>query len=458
MMDEPQGALQNLAVRVYGRMLRLYPPRFRREFAGEIHAVFQERMAESGNWTAHGLHETAALAWSILREHWHEWRTRKGEDMETENDVVMGGGGAAVLRSAGVPRRGFWWFLGWILSALLVVPLAIFTTYAFSLPFMAVLNLGTRLNWWPALDSTAWLMLGFTTGLGIFTAWVQWLLLRRYLPGARRWFAATALGLGLGGIIAAVFRVADVFAMEARFARYALVFLAIGLLLGLLQWLFLRRSLRHAAWLVPVNLLAAASLLPIRMPIDWTLSLVLLPGIISGAGIWILLQREAAVHPQAAQTPPAHEAIPWPRRLIRVGVTLAIVAAVFFAGVWINVSAMLLNAKAGGAYPTLEEAITQHASQGWEDSGASVLSVSNVETSREVVDGVRQHVRWGCARIQLDRIPARHRGSAFPICTQYVHTRDGWVLMGEGLAPFAGWAMEIFNLEGLREFRAGSLD
>ena len=457
-MDEPQGALQNLTVRVYGRLLRLYPPRFRREFAGEIHAVFQERMAESGNWTAHGLHETAGLARSILRERWHEWRTRKGEEMEVENDVVMGASGAAALRSTGVPRRGFWWFLGWILSALLVLPLTIFTTYAFSLPFMAVLNLGTRLNWWPALDSTTWLMLGFTTGLGIFTAWAQWRLLRRFLPGAGRWFAATALGLGLGGIIAAVFRVADVFAMEARFARYALVFLAIGLLLGLLQWLFLRRSLRHAAWLVPVNLLAAASLLPIRMPIDWTLSLVLLPGIISGAGIWILLQREVAVHPQVAHVQSARQVISLPRRLVRTGMILAIVAAVFFAGVWINASAMLLNAKAGGAYPTLEEAITQHASQGWEEQGAKILGISVDGVGPAVVNGVRQHVRWGCANIQLDRIPARHRRSAFPICTQYVHTRDGWVLMGEGLSPVVGWAMELFNLEGLREFRAGTLD
>jgi hypothetical protein len=137
---------------------------------------------------------------------------------------------------------------------------------------------------------------------------------------------------------------------------------------------------------------------------------------------------------------------------------LAIVAAVFFAGVWINASAMLLNAKAGGAYPTLEEAITQHASQGWEEQGAKILGISVDGVGPAVVNGVRQHVRWGCANIQLDRIPARHRRSAFPICTQYVHTRDGWVLMGEGLSPVVGWAMELFNLEGLREFRAGTLD
>jgi hypothetical protein len=455
MMDNPQGALQNLTMRAYGRMLRLYPPRFRREFAGEVHAVFQERLAEQDR-PGFALQELAALSWSILRERWHERRTRKGEGMEVEPDGVMGASGAAVLRSAGVPQRGFWWLLGWILSALLVLPLAIFTTYAFSLPFMAALNLGTRLNWWPALDSTSWLMLGFNTGLGIFAAWVQWLLLRRYLPGAGRWFAATALGLGLGGILAAVFRVADVLAMEARFARYALVFLAIGLVLGLLQWLFLRRSLHHAFWLVPVNLLAAASLLPIRMPIDWTLSLVLLPGIISGVGIWILLRQESAVHPQIAHAQPTRQAIPWPRRLVRVGLPLAIVAAVFFAGVWINASAMLLDAKASGAYPTLEEAITQHASQGWEEQGAKILSLSVESVSPAVVNGVRQHVRWGCATIQLDRIPARHRHSAFPICTQYIHTREGWVMMGEGLSPFVGWAMELYNLEGLREFRTGN--
>jgi hypothetical protein len=323
---------------------------------------------------------------------------------------------------------------------------------------MWLLNLGAHLNWWPALNADTWLSLGFTTGLGLLAGWAQWLLLRRHLPGAGRWFAATALGLGVGGVLAAVFRVADVFGMEARFARYGLVFLAIGLVLGLLQWFFLRRSLRHAAWLVPVNLLAAASLLPIRMPIDWTFSLVLMPGVISGLGIWMILQREAAGHPQAAPMAPARQAISWQRRLVRTGVVLAIVAAVFFAGVWINATAMLLNAKAGGAYPTLEEAITQHVSQGWEDSGANVLSVSNVETSHEVVDGVRQHVRWGCATVKMDRIPARHRGSSFPMCTQYIHTRDGWVLMGEGFSPFVGWAMELYNLEGLREFRAGKIE
>ncbi|NMB68084.1 MAG: hypothetical protein GYA20_04910 [Chloroflexi bacterium] len=348
--------------------------------------------------------------------------------------------------------------MGWFLSALVVLPLALFAAYPFSIPYMWFLNLGTRLNWWPALNDATWLTLGFTTGLGLAAGWMQWLLLRRHLPRAGRWFAATALGLCLGGIIAAVFGLADAFALETRFTRFMFEFLAIGLVLGVCHWLFMRRLLRHAAWLVLVDLLASASLLPIRMPVDWSFSLVLLPGLISGVGIWMILQREAAGHPQAAKMSPACQTISGQRRLARIGITLAIVAAVFFAGVWINASAMLLNAKADGAYPTLEEAITQHVSQGWEDSGANLLSVSNVETSREVVDGVRQHVRWGCATVKMDRIPARHRGSSFPVCTQYIHTRDGWVLMGEGYSPFVGWAMELFNLEGLREFRAGKIE
>ena len=462
-METSRGLFHGLALRSYERLLRFYPTRFRREFAAELREVFLDRMSEPDGGGAAGkaalsLRELSGLAWSILRERWHEWRTRKGDDMGIENDVSLGTSGAAVLRSVGVPRRSFWWIMGWILSALLVLPLALFASYPLSLPFMAIINLGTRLNLWPAPSETAWLTLGFTTSLGLLAAWVQWRLLRRYLPGAGRWFAATALGLGLSGIIVAVFQVADILSMEARFARFALVFLAIGLVLGLLQWLFLRRSLRHAAWLIPVDLLAAASLLPIRMPIDWTFLLVLLPGMISGAGIWILLQREAAIHPQVAQTPPVRQAIPWSLRLGRVAIVLAVVAIIFFGGAWINASAMLLNAKANGAFPTLEETITQHASQGWEEQGAKILSISVEDISPAVVNGVRQHVRWGCANIQLDRIPARHRHSAFPICTQYVHTRDGWVLMGEGFSPFVGWAMELYNMEGLREFRVGNPD
>lgn len=378
--------------------------------------------------------------------------------MDMENDVVIDGSGAAALRSARVPSRAFWWIVGWILSALVVLPLALFAAYPFSLPYMWLLNLGARLNWWPALNEVTWLSLGFTTGLGLAAGWMQWLLLRRHLPRAGRWFVATAMGLGLGGIIVAVFGLADAFALETRFTRFIFEFLALGLVLGGCHWLFMRRSLRHAAWLVPVDLLAAASLLPIRMPIDWTLSLVLLPGVISGLGIWIILQREAADHPQAVQMSSSRQAKPWPHRIGRVGIVLAVIVLLFFGGAWINASAMLLNAKANGAFPTLEEAIVQHAGQGWEEQGASLLSVSVESVSPAVVDGVRQHVRWGCANIQLDRIPARHRRSSFPICTQYVHTRDGWVLMGEGFSPFVGWAMELYNMEGLREFRAGNPD
>ncbi|NMB68083.1 MAG: hypothetical protein GYA20_04905 [Chloroflexi bacterium] len=89
-MDEPLGAWSGLTVRLYGRLLGWYPPRFRREFAGEIHAVFQERMAEGGQ-AGFALQELAELGWSILRERWHE--RRKGEGMNMENDVAIGGGG-----------------------------------------------------------------------------------------------------------------------------------------------------------------------------------------------------------------------------------------------------------------------------------------------------------------------------------------------------------------------------
>jgi hypothetical protein len=115
----------------------------------------------------------------------------------------------------------------------------------------------------------------------------------------------------------------------------------------------------------------------------------------------------------------------------------------------VNASWLLASAKAQGIFPTLEEAILTHASQGWEEQGVNIISISNVDTSPAIVDGVSQYVRWGCAEILLDRVPAGHRHSLLWNCTQYVHTREGWVLMGESYSPFVGWVMKLYHLEGV---------
>jgi len=454
-MESSRGVLQNISARLYKRLLRLYPPRFQREFAGEIQDVFLSRMDDSGirPWIA--LQEIAGLAWSILRERWHEWRTGKGDEMDPELKLSSGSGGAAVLRIADLPASGSPWMLGWIfLLPLVILPVTLFASLPFTLPYRWILDVGTKAGLWPAVSESTLQTLGVMTSLGLTIAGAQWFMLRRILPQPGRWFAATAIGIWLGGIAGVMLDLESLLVSgRTPVWNYPVELIVIGLILGQSHWLFLRHQIKRAFWFLFIDFIAAISLLPIRIPIDSTTLLIFVPGIITGFGLWFLLRYSASKEPQAMQLASSRRitSSAW----LQIGVGLAVF---FLVGLWVNAAVLLENAKARGTYPTLEEAITQLASQGWENSGAKLLRISDVETDPAIVKGVRQHVRWGCATVTMDKIPAGHRWTSFPICTQYVHTRDGWVLMGEGISPFVGFVMELYNLEGVREFRAGNLE
>lgn len=450
-MNYSQGVVKNLAVRLYERLLRLYPPRFRRNFVGEIHAIFLDRMGEPGNGMSLAVRELAGLARSILRERWHEWRTRKGDDMDTQSDLSNEGGGAAMLQSASVPPRGVPWMIGWILLPLVIIPILRFVTLPLTVPYQWILNLGTLAGLWPAISTAALQTLGFMTGLGLSVAGAEWFMLRGYLPRPGRWFAATALGIWLGGI-AGVLLDLEGLIVTGRTPdwRHPIELIVIGLILGLTQWLLLRDQIEKAFWFVPIDLIAVLSFLPIRWAYIYTFLLIFLPGIITGIGLWLLLRYSAAKKPLAAKTASIHKkrASTW----LRIGVGLAVF---FFGGLGVNATLLLEKAKVQGAYPTFEEAVNANSSRGWEEGGVKIIGITidASYSSPAIVNGKQQHVRRGCANIQLDRIPAGYEEKFFPMCSYYVHTRDGWVMMGEDQASFVGWVMELYNLEGLHEFR-----
>lgn len=453
-MKLSQGVGQNSMVRLYERLLRLYPPRFRREFTGEIREVFLARMDESAAGRQF-LWEMAGLAWSILQEHWHEWRTRKGDGMDTEHELSNDGGGAAVLRTVGVPNRALPWLAGWMLLPLAILPLTVFFTMPATVPYRWILNLGTAIGLWPAVSQATLTTLGLMTSLGLAVAGTQWLLLREHLPGSGRWFVATAAGFWLGGIAGVLLDLEGLVVAGAKPDwSHPFELLAIGLILGLAQWPLLHRQIAKAYWLLPLDGIAAISLLPIRIPVDYSFLLIFLPGMITGIGIWLLLRYSAAKEPLPAQatTIPRVTSNLWRRAAIG----LAAAGALFLGGLWVNATILLENAKAEGAFPTLEEAIISINSRGWEEQGIKMISVNVINTSPAVVNGKQQHARWGCAEIRLDRIPPGHRQSLIQYCTQYIHTRDGWVRMGESIGSFVARVMELYNLEGLREFQAGS--
>jgi hypothetical protein len=114
---------------------------------------------------------------------------------------------------------------------------------------------------------------------GMAVGGAQWVVLRRALPGlsGRRWMGMTALGAGvawaLGMVPSTLMSIASDGPQSAAppaepseavvYALAALMGLALGPVLGLPQWLALRRHVAHAGWWIAANALAWALGMPI---------------------------------------------------------------------------------------------------------------------------------------------------------------------------------------------------
>ena len=79
------------------------------------------------------------------------------------------------------------------------------------------------------------LSLALLFAIGLSVGALQWLVLRRHLAGVQRWALFTGMGFALGAFVFVAF---------------------IGVGVGLLQWLLLRRDLNKTVWWPVVNALA----------------------------------------------------------------------------------------------------------------------------------------------------------------------------------------------------------
>jgi hypothetical protein len=110
--------------------------------------------------------------------------------------------------------------------------------------------------------------------VGLLIGVLQWVVLRRYLRQAGWWILASALGWAAGwGIVIAV----------AQLEIGLLTEPLLGAAMGMLQWLVLRRQLRQAGWWIVVSTLG------------WTVALTgladqLLAGAVAGAVTGIALE------------------------------------------------------------------------------------------------------------------------------------------------------------------------
>jgi hypothetical protein len=450
-MDDPMGRLQSLVLHLYECLLGLYPPRFRGEFSAEIQAVLLSRIHEAKghagySWLAAAFQEIIGLVISILRECWHELRVRKEKAMVPEDKLQQEGGGMRVLRPVGTP--GVLWFTGWTLLTTAAIPAALITTPVLAALFVGLINLKVEASFWPSAKMFPE-GLSFLICLALTLSLVQWYLLRNFLPQARLWFLVTSAGVLLGGLVTGLVLLGSSAQNLDPFLIMAALLLSIGLVLGLAQWLYLRRFLPNAFWIIFIDVLAAGSiLLAGRTYISLAdLAVFVLPGAITGLGLWILLGYAQPKMSSPVQIKASQEEDRRLPRLARVGLGLAAMVPLFFVCSWVYAASQLALAKNAGIYPTVEQAIIANNSQGW--GGAEVVRIEDVRAGPNRLDA-QPHVWYGVAYITLDKVPQGYDHDRFSGGSFSIHVKEGWVLVGEGAFPeFIGWVMELYNMEGV---------
>jgi hypothetical protein len=349
-----------------------------------------------------------------------------------------------------VPGPG--WIVQWALLTTAAFPAALIAMAPIAAASLWIINLGETAGFWSGADPSILVFIGFVISFALLLGAVQWFLLRRLLPRAALWFAATAAGILLAGLAAGIGLQLVTLRELDPIRTLAVWLVALGLAIGLGQWLYLRRHVLNAFWIIPTEILAAGSLLLSGRSFTSLIELVVvlfLPGLISGIGLWLLLRQTQPGLTLQVRVQPSRAEQPRSRGLIRVGLGLAALVPLFFLCIWVYAASQLALAKGEGVYSTPEEAVIAHNSQGW--GGAEVVRIDGVRASPNSHDSDQPHVWFGGATIHLDRVPEGWDRKVFSSGSYFIRVRDGWVHVSEGALPeFIGWVMELYGMEGVR--------
>ena len=126
--------------------------------------------------------------------------------------------------------------------------------------------------------------------LGLLAGFMQYLLLCRHLPRMGWWIAATTLGWQLG-LVGDGLLFHSLHSMLDSPWFEILMTMLIGGSMGLVQWLVLRRCVRHAAWWILANVLGwGAATLSNQMVIP-AVGIMLVLGIATSIALWLLLDQ-----------------------------------------------------------------------------------------------------------------------------------------------------------------------
>lgn len=367
--------------------------------------------------------------------------------------ITSGGGGGSSIEVVGMP--GWKWIPMWTVITTASIPAALILMAPVAALLLLVLNLGVNTGILSSFNDDLLYPVGLFISLSLTLSTTQWLLLRNYLPNARSWFVATVGGLLLGGLLGAfLIAMTSNVNLDPRWG-IAAILLIIGIGVGFAQWLVLRQILPNAFWILAIDVAAACSLLLAGRSITSLSELLIvpmLPGLITGLGLWILLRELQSVQvSEAVETPKAtgrrSSRIAW------IGLGLVALVPMFFLCIWVYATSQLALAKNEGIYATPEEAVIIKNSQDW--GGAKVVRLEDVRASPNRGDGSQPHVWFGGATVYLDRVPQGWDRTQYSAGSFFIHVKEGWVHIPEGAFPeFIGWVMELYGLEGVNKWLA----
>lgn len=153
------------------------------------------------------------------------------------------------------------------------------------------MTLGWALGWWisslvPGIISTATLALT----VGLCLGFMQWLTLRGYINSSLWWLASTSVGW-LVGFTVGVKLVSSLGWTGVLFGL--MVGATTGLILGVLQWLVLRKQVSKAGWWLPISIIGWTSALLYYLPGVTAIGIIygLLSGMLTGLAILWLVYR-----------------------------------------------------------------------------------------------------------------------------------------------------------------------
>ena len=446
--------LRLIIERLYGGMLSLYPDRFRANFGDELQNIFlriADEAEEAGSTKLFKIYayELKSLAVSIVRERWHDFRSRK-KLAPSSGGVIQSGKPAMVI----VETPDWLWIFRWTL----LTTAAVLAGWLLKAPFTALLlflhSLGTNIGIMSGVRGETLELIGFFSGFALSYATSQWLMLRKYLPLVRSWFLATGIGLLDARILIGVVASISNNLLEIPSSGKYVLLPLIGVVIGIAQWVVSRKVLQNSIWILVIDVLAASSILLSGRSITSYVELIIilmLPGLVTGVGIWMLLKQSqpASAEKEREINPAVTEQ--HTKKWFWVLAGLVSLVPLFFAFSWFHATSQIELAKNEGIYATAEEAVIALNSQGW--GGAQVVKIEDVRASSNRWDGSQPHVWFGGCTVYLDRIPEGWDRTQYSSGSYYIHVWGGWVHIPEGAFPeFIGWVMELYDLEGVNEW------